>query len=609
MAVHSTTVQSPKIALDQGKKALDQFWSKRLISLSLESQFQVPTQLTLRFTTPVLGEQGPAFPFKLDGAVTVAFPTALTSSGAPEFEEACGKLYVTEIGAERDSDESGEYVVVAHDASYRLTRRYNVDTFSEMAVSAIAQKVATSGTGISVGKVDATSGTVKYLLQADNDFGFITTLARRAGYDWWVDDDKFYFTERPASPTKVDVGVVDDLIRFSVSQSAVASKSVKVLGWDRDAQELVSGEARHSPLSSNGLPGTGTAKDGTEKGTAFTTGSVRAESQAEAGSLAKAISERHRSATVAAQGEVMGNPAIRPGVLVVVTGDHLAGEYEVTSVEHRYTFQGYTTRFTAGDRAPSGLADLIGGSNLAEQFGAHQGLPALIPAKVTTIGTGEDLGRVKVTFPYLSDTNSSHWARVLSAGGGPERGFWFLPEVDDEVLVAFEGGDTRFPVVMGGLYGKVSTPEDQLIKNGLINSRSVRSRLGHFMDFFDGTDDKTRHIALGLGENGKPGTDYKLRIGEDRFDIEVPEGKPICIKAGKAQITFTDSSSIEIGADNITIKADTNLALEGKSVTIKGTQDLTVSQGSNKVAMGAAGLDVKGAPMTTIKGGPNVSIG
>ena len=55
-----------------------------------------------------------------------------------------------------------------------------------------------------------------------------------------------------------------------------------------------------------------------------------------------------------------------------------------------------------------------------------------------------DLGRVKVKFPFLSDEDDSHWARVLSAGGGPERGFWFLPEIDDEVssTVYYPGGRT-----------------------------------------------------------------------------------------------------------------------------------------------------------------------
>src|SRR5690606_25229289 len=176
-----------------------------------------------------------------------------------------------------------------------------------------------------------------------------------------------------------------------------------------------------------------------------------------------------------------------------------------------------------------------------------------IPAIVTQIGNDEFRGRVKVKFPQLSDSDESHWARVLAAGGGPERGFWFLPEVNDEVLVAFEGGDVRHPIVMGGLYGKVS--DEKLVADGKIATRALRSRLGHFMELYDGDKPEERHISFGLGSGGRAGTDYKVRLGEDRFDIEVPSGKPIAIKSGTTQITFTDKGAIDIKGEEISITA------------------------------------------------------
>jgi uncharacterized protein involved in type VI secretion and phage assembly len=607
MSVESTLVQAPKVTIGSNSSPLDQYWASRMVSLSLEMELQVPTRLTMRFTTPVLGTAAPGFPFEIGTKVSVALPTS-RSGGGVSFSAPCGALYVTEIGAEREGDSSGEFVVVAHDASFRLTRRHHVATFASMTASDVAARVAADA-GLSRGTIDSTGEQLPYLLQSDTDFGFITTLARRYGYDWWVDGDSFHFCKPPTSPPVVSASVTDDLIRFSVRTSAVASPEVTVNGWDRDRQEKVTASARPSSLPANQVPGVSDAHNGVDRATPLSTASVRVASQSEAETVARAIVTSQMASAVEAQGELPGDPEIRPGVVVEVTGAHLGGRYHVTEVEHRYTEAGFITRFSAGDRAPTGLADLIGSGTLHEHLGSYSGLPALIPAVVTQIGTGENLGRVKVKFPFLSEGDDSHWARVLSAGGGPERGFWFLPETDDEVLVAFEGGDTRFPVVMGGLYGTVNTPESQLINDGKINSRSVRSRLGHYMDFVDGTSADQRHIMLGLGSDGQPGTDYKLRIGEDRFDIEVPEGKPIAIKAGAAQITFTDQKAIQISADAITIKADKDLVLEGKSVTMKGTQDLTVTQGSNKVAMGSGGVEVKGTPSTSIKGGPQVAIG
>ncbi len=64
-------------------------------------------------------------------------------------------------------------------------------------------------------------------------------------------------------------------------------------------------------------------------------------------------------------------------------------------------------------------------------------------------------GAVKVRFPYISDTDESYWARVLTPMAGKDRGFYFLPEVDDEVLVAFEQGKLDHPYVLGALWNGV----------------------------------------------------------------------------------------------------------------------------------------------------------
>ena len=71
---------------------------------------------------------------------------------------------------------------------------------------------------------------------------------------------------------------------------------------------------------------------------------------------------------------------------------------------------------------------------------------------VTNNQDPDGLGRVKVKFPWLSDADESSWARIAAPMAGKERGLYFLPEVDDEVLVIFEHGDLRFPFVPGALW-------------------------------------------------------------------------------------------------------------------------------------------------------------
>src|SRR5690606_13076623 len=110
-------------------------------------------------------------------------------------------------------------------------------------------------------------------------------------------------------------------------------------------------------------------------------------------------------------------------------------------------------------------------------------------------------------------TIESDWARITTIGGGPARGMSFIPEVNDEVLVAFEGGDVRHPVVLGGLFnGKDKALADLVGASGSVDARRITSRLGHVVELGDGGEPATQHVLLGLANGGSP-PDHKLRLG------------------------------------------------------------------------------------------------
>ena len=103
---------------------------------------------------------------------------------------------------------------------------------------------------------------------------------------------------------------------------------------------------------------------------------------------------------------------------------------------------------------------------------------------VTNNQDPDGLGRVKVRFPWLSDADESQWARIAAPMAGKDRGVYFLPEVDDEVLVAFEHGDPRFPCVIGALWnGKDAPPATN--SDGKNNVRVIKSRSGHIIRLND----------------------------------------------------------------------------------------------------------------------------
>src|SRR2546430_15693012 len=154
---------------------------------------------------------------------------------------------------------------------------------------------------------------------------------------------------------------------------------------------------------------------------------------------------------------------------------------------------GYVTRFEVTGRQDRSLLGLITNGSHAAATGPIHGV---VVAQVTNNDDPEKLGRVKLKFPWLSDSYESDWARMMQTGAGPDSGMEFLPEVNDEVLVAFEFGDVRRPFVVGGLHNGKDKPRlgDGLIDNGRVKRRGTVSRKGHRLIFLDG-DDKSG-IAL-----------------------------------------------------------------------------------------------------------------
>ncbi|HVF49284.1 MAG TPA: phage baseplate assembly protein V [Pyrinomonadaceae bacterium] len=209
---------------------------------------------------------------------------------------------------------------------------------------------------------------------------------------------------------------------------------------------------------------------------------------------------------------------------------------------------------------------------------------------VTNNQDPEKIGRVKVKFPWLNDDNESTWARSASPMAGKGRGSWFLPEVGDEVLVAFEHGDVRFPYVLGMLWNGVDTPQRDNA-DGKNNERVITSRMGHELVFND--------------EDGKGQVSITTKAGHVILldDTSGSESITIKDKTGSNKMKFDSSANsieIESGA-TLKIKATTDMEIEaGTSLKIKAT---TLELNGSMVKLGAdANMEAKAGAMMTVKG-------
>src|SRR5262249_43291021 len=140
-------------------------------------------------------------------------------------------------------------------------------------------------------------------------------------------------------------------------------------------------------------------------------------------------------------------------------------------------------------------------------------IPSVVSAVVTNIKDDQNLGRVRVKIPRWDDTFDTGWLRVAQPGAGATQGALVLPEVDDEVLVAFENGDVRRGYVIGGLYNGVDKPTqpaaaDTVGSDGKVAKRSFTSRKGHFTIYSDKDGDEFVQHAT---KDGK----FSIKLAQD----------------------------------------------------------------------------------------------
>ncbi|HWN41050.1 MAG TPA: phage baseplate assembly protein V [Thermoanaerobaculia bacterium] len=194
-------------------------------------------------------------------------------------------------------------------------------------------------------------------------------------------------------------------------------------------------------------------------------------------------------------------------------------------------------------------------------------LYGVVVGVVTNNQDPDGLGRVKVRFPWLSEEHESSWARVAAPMAGNDRGFYTLPEVDDEVLVAFEHGRVELPYVLGALWnGKDKPPADN--GDGENNIRVFKSRSGHVIRLDDTDGAEKIEIADADGKQS-------LVFDTAANTITLTAEKDVVIESKDGMVKLTGKKGVEITAPDGKGKLEANSGLEIKSpsgnVDVKGT--------------------------------------
>jgi uncharacterized protein involved in type VI secretion and phage assembly len=177
----------------------------------------------------------------------------------------------------------------------------------------------------------------------------------------------------------------------------------------------------------------------------------------------------------------------------------------------------------------------------------------------------DGLGRVKVKFPWRENSRESTWARVVALGAGKDRGFYWVPEVNDEVLLIADKKDVQHLYVIGSLWnGKDKAPADNA--DGENNIRLIRTRSGNEVRIFD-------------------------KKGQSKVHIKTEKGNTITLDDPKGTIEMSDSGgsnkiTINVTQNGITIQSGTSLTLKSQTISIEAGASLTLKASGTVTVQG-----------------------
>lgn len=531
-----------------------------VIEISVESSLHLPDMFTIQLHDEGLKwiDEGP---LELGKVVEIV--------ALPEEPSSSQKLITGEITAlEPDFGDGAQatLLVRGYDRSHRLHRGTISQAYLQMTDSDLASKIAREAE--LKPQVDPTTEVYDYILQYNQTYmEFLSERAQRIGYEFYVEDKTLYFRKPSKNGRKLHLEWGTQLRSFSPRLTLVEQvDEVIVKGWDAKNRQVIIGRAERGQAE----PETGQPQSGAQLASAAFKNARRVvvnrcvTSQAEADTLAQAICDEISGTFVEAEGLCYGQPELRAGKLVelVALGRQFNGIYYITNAQHIFRAGvGYLTNFAIHGRRPGTLYALM--ERASEHLADDNSVSPLVGI-VTNNKDPEDQGRVKVKFPSLSEEVESNWARLVGAGLGANRGFYCLPEINDEVLVVFEHGDVNRPYILGGLWNgqdKPPLPNDQALENGKVRQRAFKTRVGHALTLTDGAD-----AGLVLETAGG----HRLTLADEKKQIvlKTKGGLVLTMDDSKKEISIEAGSDLSLKGTNLKLEATGEMSLKAKRVNI-----------------------------------------
>jgi len=580
-----------QIYLKVGGKSASEEVMDCVISVTVESNLLMPDVFSIRLHDPTCKW--------IDSDLFDPGKTVEIEAGAPsETGQKRAKIMTGEITAlEPVFGEGNEATLTirGYSKGHRLNRGKKTDYYAKQKDCDIAVKIAQRNGMKAV--TDQTSGVYEAVFQDNQtDMEFLQERARLNGYYLFVESDTMNFIKEPGSSSKAVLEWGANLISFESRLSTAGQvNKVTVRAWDPEKKQEIVGTSS-SPASS---PKIGEKAGGKAAKSAFQVESEQVinnlpvPDQQRAQNLAQAMMDELNDSYIRAEGSCLGNPDIKAGSLVEIKGlgKRFSGSYRISKCIHYYDKNGYFTSFEVSGHNNTSMAALLSSKE-------NKGRGILVGI-VTNTNDPKKLGRVQVKYPSLGENCISDWAKLVSPMAGKERGIAFFPEVDDEVLVAFESEDIHRPYILGSLWNSQDKPPQDVYAGGKVSQRIIRSVSGHVIVLDDSAGKEKISIVDKSTSNS-----VIIDTAKNSIIVQANKGPKVVINDPSGTVAVDDArgNTVTLSSSGVEVKGASKISQKAPQISIEADATLTMKGGANASLEGAM-TSVKGSGILKLEGG------
>lgn len=400
---------------------------------------------------------------------------------------------------------------------------------------------------------------------------------------------KIAFSAEPKYEIKASQFVID--IDLSLDSKNI-SGSYKMSSWDPESQEVLSSSVQlQDSLAQGNLTAKNLSATLTNGSDSYSSTSLsKAEMDAHLESVAsRAVLEKIRGKIT-----VPGNTKINAGDIIKLSefSARFNGKAFISKVSHNLQDGEWLTTLQVGkDNRPHAAYPDV------EEFGASGLLPPISGAQIATVKQiHEDPAgnyRVLVTLPTLLGTGQEEgiWARIVFPYASSEAGFFFFPEVGDEVLLTFMNNDPRFPIILGALYSSKNIPKEMPDEKNQF--KSIYSKSGISIRF----DDEDKILTIETPEKNT------FILDDKNKSISIIDMNNNSIEMGESGINIKSPKDINLKADgNVSISATSNLEMKAQADAKLDGLSITHNAQTSFTAKGNASAELSASGQTTVKG-------